>query len=82
MAVQGTADMERYFEVAKGLGNNLTNVLPVGSVVHLPEADGPKKRLAERLQQWNNRPASAYEGPQALPGGIDYMQIGSDFKIR
>lgn len=82
MTVQSTADVERWFEVVQGLSSGLTDRLAVGSEVMLPEAAGPKKRLAERLQRWNNRPASAYEGLDALPGGIGYMQVGSDFRVR
>jgi hypothetical protein len=80
MTLQGTGDVERWFEVALLNGVGIADELPVGTLVTLPPAAGNKQSIAVRLQVWNNRPASDGDNNE-LPTGIGFMQIGNDFVV-
>lgn len=76
MQYNGTID--QLLDTAKLNGLSMTGLLTVGGWLQTTDVVNDA-RAVQFLQQKKAIPASVTEN--ALPGGIDFMQIGSDFKV-
>lgn len=79
ISVQTSGSPESALEIAWMNGYSLTEDVDTGNVVSVPEAIN--KRKAAMYARENMQPAMRAPKDGSRPGGIGYMQIGTDFKI-
>jgi phospholipase C len=83
MCLESTGDMARLFDTANANGQSITWYPDPGEacITVVPAAE--RKALLKVFADRSNAPASAdMDGAVQLPGGIDYMQVGNDFRVR
>lgn len=78
IAIQESGSIEAAFELAELNGLSVTDDLIANQV--LTTATIRDSEIVTFFSSKNRKPASAI-GKKVRPGGIDYMQIGNDFKV-
>jgi hypothetical protein len=79
IAIQSLGSADRVFDLAQLNGLSLSDELTSGQVLMLPDVDFEATETVDYFEKpWF--PASG-DGEMVVPGGIGYMQIGTDFKV-
>ena len=83
IAIQELGDIERLFEIALLNDKRITDDLPAGSFIQVPDYDLRKRDIVNVFKLPVNKPASgvALINGEPQPEGIEYWGIEMDFVI-
>lgn len=80
IAVQSLGSVDRVFDLAQLNGLGISDELVSGQVLLLPDVDFDDGDVVDKFEDtWY--PASGDGENEKPPGGIGYMQIGTNFKV-
>lgn len=82
IAVHHLGNVNRVLEIVNLNGFRLTEDLAAGDFVKMPFADLNDRFITQLFSDKANAPATQFIDQTVYPGGIDYMQIENDFKVR
>lgn len=84
IAMQELGDVEREFELALLNGLSVNDELEAGTEIKVPDFEKTKRNVVATFTNTSLLPASAFEDnitDPLPPGGIGYMQIGTNFIV-
>jgi hypothetical protein len=75
---QQSGDLQEWVNMCMQNGISVTDEIPPGTNISVAVTNRKTRNYFIR----KGREISTMPGKELLPGGIDYMQIGNDFRIR